>query len=50
VITDEAGEERKRKKKERFSLCSTKHRAVKTYRVVEVQMQAFLTSALEGVG
>jgi hypothetical protein len=32
----------------KLSLCLTKHRAMKTYLGVEVELHAFLTSALDG--
>jgi len=38
----------KLKVKVKLSLCLTKHHAMKTYREVEVQLHAFLTSALDG--
>jgi hypothetical protein len=38
-----------RHKKVKFFLCLTKHHAMKTYWGVEVQLHAFLTSALEEV-
>jgi hypothetical protein len=37
-----------KKVKVKFSLCSTEHQTMKTYRGVEVQLHAFLISALDG--